>query len=123
MKYLIIPFLLVAVLFASSCNEDEPGTGLGDCDPQSTNDPRSAFPWINQSIANDEIPGERGQILCYELDNRLVFLVDFCIDCNDGFVVVDCNEIEVCRNDQQGNDNCSYFANNAINEILIWRNF
>ena len=121
MRYLL-PFLLFIFVFASSCNEDEPG-GLDNCDPQNTNNPRAAFPWIDQAIAQDEIPGERGQILCYQLDNRLVFLVDFCLDCNNGFVVYDCNQIEVCRNDQQGNDNCGYFQQNAINEILIWRNF
>ena len=121
MRYLL-PFLLFIFVFASSCNEDEPG-GLDNCDPQSTSNPRAAFPWIDQAISQDEIPGERGQILCYQLDNRLVFLVDFCLDCNNGFVVYDCNQIEVCRNDQQGNDNCGYFQQNAINEILIWRNF
>lgn len=122
MKYLILPLLAFAMLFSMGCNEDEP-TSNDPCNSQNTNDPRGAFPWIDQAITQEEIPGERGQILCYELDSRLVFLVDFCIDCNDGFVVYDCERIEVCSNDQQGNDNCGYFAQNAINEILIWRNF
>lgn len=117
----VLFILGLAVLTLANCNEDTPTQNFPACN--SSTDPANEIAWIRQAIDDNQNLQEDAHIICYELDGRLVFLVDYCVPCGDGYKVYDCEQQQICSNDENGNSNCDYFVNNAINEILIWRNY
>ena len=106
----------------SSCSDDEPTT-LDTCSPNNINDPANQITWVRQMIDANQNLTEDAQILCYQYNGGLVFLVDLCVTCVNGFTVYDCDQVEVCSNDQNGNDSCASIINNFTNEIVVWRNY
>lgn len=121
MKKLLF-LLAVGMLFALGCADDDTNTtDFPACND--SRDPANEIDWIRQMIADNQNLTEQAHIICYQLDGRLVFLVDLCVPCGDGFEVFDCEKSPVCSNDQNGNSTCDYFTNNAINEVLIWKNY
>ena len=121
MKYIQYLLLILTLAVVSSCSDDE-GT-IDSCSPNSINDPANQIGWISQTITNNQNNQDQAWILCYEYRGGLVFLVDLCTNCNDGFTVYDCDQAIVCNNDQNGNDSCANIINEFSNEITIWRNF
>ena len=111
----------IILLFFASCNDDTPTTNFPSCN--SSTDPANEISWIRQAIDNNQNLQDDAHIICYRLDGRLVFLVDYCVPCNDGFEVLDCEQVPVCSDNQSGSSTCSYFANNATDEIVIWQNY
>ena len=122
MKYSSIIYLSL-ILFTANCSIDSssPVNSFPACN-EST-DPANEIAWIRNAIDNNQNLNEDAHIICYELDGRLVFLVDYCVPCGDGYEVYDCEEQPVCLSNPNGNSTCSYFASNAINEVLIWSNY
>ena len=109
------------ILFFANCNEDAPNQNFPACN--SSLDPANEIGWIRQAIDDNQNLQEDAHIICYQLDGRLVFLVDYCVPCNNGLDVYDCEQERVCSNDQTGNSECNYFTDNATNEIVIWQNY
>ncbi len=119
-KLHLFAFFLTAVMFFS-CNDDSPTTTFPSCND--TRNPANDIGWIRQMIDDNQNLNDDAHIICYQLDGLLVFLVDLCVPCGDGFVVYDCEKKQVCADNQNGNNTCTYFTNNAINEIIIWKNY
>ena len=71
----------------------------------------------------DFIWNNDAHIICYELNGNLVFLVDLCLNCCNGYKVYDCEENLICTFDQVNNTGCTNFQNSAINEIEVWKNY
>jgi|AntRauTorckE5430_2_1112549.scaffolds.fasta_scaffold03495_3 hypothetical protein len=117
----VLFILGLVVLGLANCNDDTPTQNFPACN--SSTDPANEIAWIRQAIDSNQNLQENAQIVCYQLDGRLVFLVDYCVPCGDGYEVFDCEEQRVCADDENGNSDCSSFVSNATNEILIWRNF
>lgn len=118
-------FILITItLFFVSCNDDTPSipqTNFPACN--TSTDPANEIAWIRQAIDSHQNLQDDAHIICYQLDEQLVFLVDYCVPCNDGFAVFDCEEKPICSDDQNGNSSCNNFVNNATNEIIIWQNY
>lgn len=124
MKYALF-FCMILMLFFTNCNDDAPNNNNNNNFPACNNstDPANEIGWIRNAIDDNQNLNEDAHIICYELDGRLVFLVDYCVPCGDGYDVYDCEQQPVCTDNQNGNSTCDYFVSNAVNEILIWRNF
>ncbi len=121
MKKILI-LLLVATLGMLSCNDDTPNNSpSADCND--SQDPANEIAWISQMIDDNQTLNDDAHIICYELDGNLVFLVDLCLNCANGYKVYDCEENLICTFNQANNSGCSNFQNNAINEIEIWKNY
>lgn len=121
MKYVLF-FCMSLMLFFTNCNDDSPNNNNFPACNDST-DPANEIAWIRNAIDDNQNLNEDAHIICYELDGRLVFLVDYCVPCGDGYAVYDCEQQSICSDNQNGNSGCSYFGSNAVNEILIWRNY
>ncbi len=121
MKHITYLLLILTLAVVSSCSNDD--EGVDTCSPNSINDPATQIGWINQMIIDNANTQDDAQILCYEYNGGLVFLVDLCVNCNNGFTVYDCDQATVCSNDQNGNDSCANLINGFTNEIVVWRNF
>lgn len=122
MKYIQCLFLFLTIAIMSSCSDDEPTTP-DTCSPDNINDPANQITWVRQMIDANQNLTEDAQILCYQYNGGLVFLVDLCVTCGNGFTVYDCDQIELCSNDQNGNDSCASIINSFTNEIVVWRNY
>lgn len=120
MKKLLI-LLIIGTLGIMSCSEDNNPPISADCN--SSQDPANEIAWIRNMIDDNQNLNDDAHIICYELDGNLVFLVDLCLNCGNGYKVYDCEENLICTYDQVNNSGCSNFQNNAINEIQIWRNY
>jgi hypothetical protein len=123
MKKILI-LLIIGTLGMLSCNDDSDNNNppiSADCN--SSQDPANEIAWIRNLIDDNQSLNDDAHIFCYELDGNLVFLVDLCLNCGNGYDLYDCEENLICTYDQVNNTGCVNFQNNAINELEIWKNY
>ncbi len=106
--------VLAAALGLAGCKEEVKKTCR-------VNSPRD-LPWLQRMIDADSASRERGEVVRYAYKGETVILVDRCLNCPDGAVVVyNCRGEEMCIfGTIAGLETCPDFFSVAVREEVLW---